>query len=158
MIKKIDWTALVFAVLIPLGVGFLSALLSGNQSASFALVDKPPLSPPGQAFPIVWTILFVLMGIGSYLIYRADVPSNQKTTALTLYGIQLIVNFFWSIIFFGFEAYLFAFFWLILLWVLIILTIRAFAPISRTAALLLLPYLLWVTFAGYLNYGIYLLN
>ena len=107
------------------------------------------------AFPIVWTILYVLMGIASYLVYTSNLPDR---TALTVYAIQLIFNFMWSIFFFNMQWYLFAFFWLILLWLLILYTIRLFYQISRPAGYLMIPYLLWVTFAGYLNYAIYLMN
>ncbi|MBR5156063.1 MAG: tryptophan-rich sensory protein [Clostridia bacterium] len=155
---KINWKALIKAVLIPLAVGGLSAALTSGSMEMFGTLVKPPLSPPGWLFPVVWTILYTLMGIASYQVYTADAPKEQKARALFVYGVQLVVNFFWSIIFFNMQAYLFAFYWLALLWVLIILTIVAFRQISPTAAILLIPYLLWVTFAGYLNYFIYLLN
>ncbi len=158
MSKKINWSALIVSIPIPLAVGAVSAAISSSGMSTFQQIDKPPLSPPGWLFPVVWTILYTLMGIGSYLVYTSKTPAGQKARALTVYGIQLAVNFFWSIIFFKLQTYLFAFLWLVLLWILIILTISAFAPISKTAAWLLVPYLLWVTFAGYLNYSIYLLN
>ncbi len=156
--KKINWTALILAILIPLAVGALSAGITAGSMAMFEQLDKPPLAPPGWLFPVVWTVLFVFMGISSYLICAADAPDEQKLRALRIYAVQLAVNFFWSIIFFNLRAYLVAFWWLILLWGLIIWTISAFGKISKPAAWLLVPYLLWVTFAGYLNYGIYLLN
>jgi tryptophan-rich sensory protein len=143
--------------LIPLAVGGLSAWLTRNSMESFDNLTKPPLSPPGWLFPIVWSILFVLMGIASYLVLVSDKPARSKT-ALTVYGIQLAFNFFWSIIFFNFEMYLFAFIWLMILWLLIILTTVLFWRIDKRAGYLMLPYLVWVTFAAYLNFGIYLLN
>lgn len=149
---------IILFIIIPLAVGALSALLATRGMMEFASVAKPPLSPPGWLFPVVWTVLFVLMGIASYIVYVQDVPQEQKNTALLLYGIQLAVNFLWSIIFFNLHAYLFAFLWLILLWILIIATTIAFRRISKTAGFIMLPYILWVTFAGYLNLGIYLLN
>lgn len=152
---KIRWKKLIVCLVVPLAVGGLSAFLTGNAMASFDSVVKPPLSPPGWLFPVVWTILYLLMGFASYLVSTADKASDS---ALTLYGLQLFVNFFWSIVFFRFENYFFAFLWLILLWILILLTILRFRQISKTAAYLLLPYLLWVSFAGYLNFGIWLLN
>ncbi len=158
MTKKINWTALIISILIPLAVGGVSAALSGSQNAMFEAINKPPLSPPGWLFPVVWTVLYALMGISSYLVYTSDAKPQEKSKALWTYGIQLAVNFFWSIIFFKYQAFLFAFYWLILLWLLIILTILRFSKILKTAAWLLVPYLIWVTFAGYLNYGIYLLN
>lgn len=153
---KIQWKRLLVYLAIPLGVGALAGILTKDSMMQFSLLNKPPLSPPGWLFPVVWTVLFLLMGYASYLVSRSD--SVQKRPALILYAIQLIVNFFWSIFFFNFEWYLFSFFWLVLLWVLILLTIRAFRRISPTAAILLIPYLLWVTFAGYLNLAIWLLN
>ena len=117
--------------------------------------NKPPLSPPGWLFPVVWTILYILMGIASYLVLTSGKP-NQ--TALTIYGVQLFFNFFWSILFFNMQSYLFAFIWLVILWLLIFATSILFHQISKLSGYLILPYLLWVTFAGYWNFSIYLLN
>lgn len=155
---KINWKQLIIAVLIPLAVGGLSALLSGGGMEGFQALNQPPLSPPGWLFPVVWTVLYVLMGIASYLIYTSDAPKSDKFLALGLYAFQLFFNFFWSIIFFSLEKYLFAFIWLIVLWMLIIMTTVVFRTISKPAARLMIPYILWVTFAGYLNLAIYLLN
>ena len=155
---KIKWKQLIVAVLIPLAVGGLSALISGGGMEAFQSLNQPPLSPPGWLFPVVWTILYALMGIASYLIYTSDAPKSDKVLALGLYGFQLFFNFFWSIIFFNLEKYLFAFIWLIVLWMLIIMTTVVFRTISKPAARLMIPYILWVTFAGYLNLAIYLLN
>lgn len=149
---------LIIAIAIPLIVGGLSALISGGGMETFEQINKPPLSPPGFLFPIVWTILYILMGISSYLVYTSDSDQTTISEALKVYGLQLAVNFFWSIFFFNFGWYLFSFIWLLLLWVLIILMIVKFLPISKTAAYLQLPYLLWVTFAGYLTLGVYFLN
>ncbi len=154
---RIEWRKLIISILIPLFVGGLSALITKDSMAQFDTINKPPLSPPGWLFPVVWTILFILMGIASYLVWTAGKPYRAKT-ALTVYGIQLAFNFFWSIIFFNLNAYLFAFVWLIVLWLLIILTAFLFYRISKPAGFLLIPYILWVTFAGYLNFAIFLLN
>lgn len=151
------WT-LVKCIAIPLAVGAASAFLSSGGMRTFANLNKPPLSPPGWLFPVVWTILYVLMGIASYLVYTSNAEEEQVAKALTVYGYQLVVNFLWSIFFFDFGWYLFSFFWLILLWILIFWTIRLFGSISKMAAYLLIPYLVWVTFAGYLNLGIWWLN
>ncbi|MBE5867885.1 MAG: tryptophan-rich sensory protein [Lachnospiraceae bacterium] len=148
----------LIAVAIPLITGAVSAFITRGSMETFGRLNKPPLSPPGFLFPIVWTILFILMGIASYLVYTSDQSQEAIKEALIVYGAQLAVNFFWSIFFFNLEWYLFAFFWLLLLWVLILYTIILFYRISKPAAYLLIPYLLWVTFAGYLNLGIYLLN
>ena len=148
-------SALIIFILIPLAAGSLSALLSGNSAAYLAL-NKPPLSPPSFLFPIVWTILYILMGISSYIIYESETPEKNK--ALRLYFIQLFFNFLWSIFFFGFSMYLFAFLWLIVLIILIALMIYQFHKISPVAAYLQIPYLIWCLFAAYLNFMIYQLN
>ncbi len=152
---KIQWKKLISCLVIPLAVGGLSALLTRNGMEAFSAVNKPTLTPPDWLFPVAWTILYILMGLASYLVLMSE-TSNR--IALTVYGIQLAFNFFWSIIFFNLKLYLFAFLWLILLWLLIAATMILFRPISKPACYLMLPYLLWVTFAGYLNYFIYLLN
>ncbi|MBD5478052.1 MAG: tryptophan-rich sensory protein [Lachnospiraceae bacterium] len=152
---KIQWKNLITCIAIPLAVGSLSALLTRNSMETFNTIAKPGLAPPGWLFPVVWTILYVLMGIASYLVLTSGKPNDK---ALTTYGIQLIFNFFWSLIFFNLELYLFAFVWLVLLWLLILKTTLLFYQISKPAGYLMVPYLLWVTFAGYLNLSIYLLN
>lgn len=152
---KIEWKKLLVCIAIPLFVGGISALLTRGNMQIFSTLNKPPLSPPGWLFSIVWTLLYILMGIASYLVLISKKPN---TNALTVYSIQLIFNFFWSIIFFNLNLYLFAFVWLILLWILILKTTILFYQISKSAGYLMIPYLLWVTFAGYLNLGIYLLN
>ena len=154
---KINWKKLLICIAIPLLVGGLAALLTQNSMETFESVNKPPLSPPGWLFPVVWTVLYVLMGIASYLVLESGKPARSKT-ALTVYGVQLFFNFFWSIIFFNLEAYLLAFVWLVILFVLILLTAFLFYRITKPAGYLLIPYILWVAFAGYLNLFIYLLN
>ena len=156
--KKINWKTLIFCIVIPLLVGAISGFISMNGMKEFASINKPPLSPPGFLFPIVWTILYILMGISSYLVLTSDASQNDKRNALIIYGIQLFFNFFWSIFFFNFELYFFSFFWLLALWILIILNIIRFNKISKAASYLLIPYLLWVTFAAYLNLAIAILN
>lgn len=150
--NRIQWKPLIVSLLISLGAGALGSILSGNNMEQYMQMYKPPLSPPGFIFPIVWTILFILMGIAAYLIYIS--PSEDKKTALTVYLIQLAANVLWSVIFFRFDAYLLAFAWLVFLWYLIFVTIKQFYPINKIAAYLMLPYLAWVTFAGYLNLAI----
>lgn len=125
---------------------------------TFQSLNQPPLSPPGWLFPVVWTILFLCMGIASYLVYTSDAPKEQIRRSLIVYGVQLGFNFFWSILFFIFGLYLVSFFWLVLLWAMILVTLILFYRISKAAGYLLIPYLLWVTFAGYLNLAIYFLN
>ncbi len=153
--KNEDRTTLTIFILIPLAVGSLSALFSGNMSI-YSTLNRPALSPPAVLFPIIWTLLYILMGISSYLIYRSN--SASKTDTLTVYAIQLFFNFCWSIVFFRFSWYLFSFFWLLALIALIVLMIYRFFLISKTAAYLQIPYLLWCIFAAYLNFMIYLIN
>jgi len=155
---RIDVKKLLICIAIPLLVGIVSGLISRSGMETFNQITKPPLSPPAILFPIVWSILYTLMGIASYLIVVSDADKTLKDNALTSYGLQLIVNFFWSIFFFNFGWYLFSFLWLVLLWVLILNCIFLFYGINKTAAYLMIPYLLWVTFAGYLNLAIYFLN
>jgi tryptophan-rich sensory protein len=157
-LSKIDKKLLALCIVLPLLVGTISALLTRESMMLFAGVKKPPLSPPGWLFPIVWTILYTLMGIASYLMLTGEATKEEKGKALNVYLYQLLVNFLWSTWFFNFQWYLFAFFWLVLLWVMILVTTVRFYRISKPAGYLLIPYLLWVTFAGYLNLGIALLN
>ena len=139
-------------------VGALSGFLSREGTQLYArTINKPPLSPPGFLFPIVWTVLFVLMGIGAARIAAAP-ESRERSRALNVFVIQLIVNFFWSLIFFNAQAFGFAFLWLVLLWLLIVAMIYLFSGVDVLSALLQIPYLLWVTFAGYLNYAVWQLN
>jgi len=145
-------------IFIPLAVGGLSALITKDSMQIFGSLNQPPLSPPGWLFPIVWTILYVLMGIAAYLVTKSASQQAQKKCALWVYSIQLIFNFFWTIIFFNMQQYLLAFFWLIALILLIILTLKNFVKINKIAAYLLIPYLLWCCFAAYLNFGIVILN
>ena len=155
---RMKWKTLAIALVIPLAVGGLSALVTRREMEAFSQLNQPPLSPPSWLFPVVWTILFLLMGLASYLVLTGNAPDGVTRRALTVYGVQLGVNFFWSILFFNLKWYLFSFFWLVLLWGLILVTTILFFPIRRPAGWLLVPYLLWTTFAGYLNFGIYLLN
>lgn len=152
---RIKRKTLIFCIAVPLAVGALSALLTRNGMQTFASLNKPKLAPPGWLFPAAWTILYILMGIASYPVVTSRKPNGA---ALITYGLQLIFNFFWSIIFFNLNLYLFAFIWLVILWILILKTAVKFYQISEPAGLLMIPYLLWVTFAGYLNLSIYLLN
>ena len=155
---KINVRQLITSIVLPLAVGAIAGLLTRNAMMEFAVLNKPPLSPPAWLFPAVWTILYILMGISAYLVKTSDATPEEKSSALTLYYYQLIVNFLWPVFFFHFQWYLFSFLWLLLLWVLVIRMIRQFDSISKIAAYLNLPYLLWLTFAAYLNFGIWWLN
>ena len=149
---------LFICVAIPLMVGTLAGILTRNSMEVFSLVDKPPLAPPAWLFPVVWTLLYIVMGVSSYLILTSDAEFEEIAEALRIYVYQLVVNFLWPTFFFNFRWYLFSFFWLLLLWVLVFVMIRRFYIISKPAALLNIPYLIWLTFAGYLNFGIWWLN
>ena len=143
---------------IALAVGGLSALLSMNGMDMYAdNLLKPPLSPPAWLFPVAWTILYVLMGIGAARIWLLP-DSQERSRGLNLYVIQLIVNFFWSLIFFNAQAYGFAVFWLFLLWGLVFLMILQWRKIDPIAAWMQIPYLIWLTFAAYLSIGVWILN
>ena len=155
---KTEKGTLIKSIAIPLLVGVVAGLLSRSGMEVFEMVNKPPLSPPAFLFPIVWTILYILMGISAYLIIKSDANLEEKTKALKIYIYQLIVNFLWPIFFFNLKWYFFSFLWILLLWVLIIVMIREFSRISKTAGYLLVPYLLWVTFATYLTFAIWVLN
>ncbi|MBR3995921.1 MAG: tryptophan-rich sensory protein [Clostridia bacterium] len=149
----------VVSILIALAIGGLSALLTMDSMDIYSEIVTPPLAPPGFLFPIVWTILFILMGISAAMIYTSDNGTAQeKSTALRIYAASLAVNFLWSIIFFNFRAYLTAFAVLLLLLMLVIKTIFEYKKIEPVAAYLQIPYALWVTFAGYLNFAIWILN
>ena len=121
-------------------------------------------SPPAWLFPVVWTLLFAMMGIASYIIImsggRGGFPERnaEVRSAIILYGLQLAVNFCWPLLFFNMKMYLAAFMWLLLLWLMIVTMFFSFYRLSKTAGYLVVPYVLWVTFAGYLNLGIYFLN
>lgn len=150
--------AVAVSILIPLAVGGLSALLTRDGMRLFALMRKPPLAPPAWVFPAAWTALYIMMGIASYLVYASGASRVRRERALTFYALQLGMNFFWSIIFFSLEMYLTAFIWLVGMWMLILICTVLFWHIDRRAGRLMLPYLAWVAFAGYLNMGIFLLN
>ena len=152
-----DKWKLAKAIAIPVIGGAVTGLLTSGGMRGFDMVNQPPLSPPGWLFPIVWTILYTLMGISSYLIYENS-TGEKRRQALFIYAAQLIVNLLWPFFFFVLDWYLFSFVWLIGLWVLIFQMIREFSEISKIAAYINIPYLLWVTFAGYLNLGIWWLN
>lgn len=158
--KRHDIKHIIIAILIPITIGLISAILTKNGTNAFKTLNKPTLSPPAIVFPIAWTILYILMGIASYFLYKNEdyLTSNNRRKALILYAIQLFFNFFWSIIFFNLKAYYFAFFWLLIMWILILLLLINSEKVDKKAFYLLLPYMIWTTFAGYLNIMIAILN
>ena len=149
----------VISILIALLVGGLSAFLTKDNMDIYKDITRPFLSPPMKLFPIVWSVLFVLMGISSAIIYINNETNPEiASSALKLYGVQLVFNFLWPIAFFNFQAFLFSFIWIMVLWILIIAMIVQFNKINKTAGYLQIPYLIWTTFAAYLNLMIYILN
>ena len=155
--KKIP--TFIIAIAIPLAVGAISALLTRGNMDIYSEVATPPLAPPPIVFPIVWTALYILMGISSGMIYeRREISLDVARHGIFYYALSLIFNFFWSIIFFNMRAFLFAFIWLIILLWLVIKTFCEYKKLSLPAALLQLPYIVWLVIAGYLNIGIVLLN
>lgn len=152
------WKPYVIGAAIALAVGGASGLLSmAGMKIYNAEAVKPPLSPPGWLFPVVWTVLYTLMGVGSAMIWN-NKPSRARSAGLNLYVAQLIVNFFWSLLFFNAQAYGLAAVWLVGLWILVLLMILAFRKVSSKAAWLQIPYLIWLTFAAYLNFAVWTLN
>lgn len=151
---KINFKKLFTIIILTILIGsFFSFFTNTDIYSEF---NKPTLSPPGIVFPIVWTILYTLMGVSLYIVLESN--NYNKDSALTIYIIQLIVNSFWTLIFFGLNNFLLAAFWIILLIILVITMIIIFYRINKLAGLLQIPYLLWLCFALYLNVMIYLLN
>lgn len=145
-----------FFILTALLTGILSSVFSGGMREMYGMLQKPPLSPPSWIFPAVWSVLYVFMGISAANIYIIGGKRAEK--ALTVYFVQLFLNFFWSILFFGFGAYFLAFLWLCLLFAAVWYMIYLFYKINPRAAFLQVPYLLWLAFAGYLNFMFFILN
>lgn len=159
LIHNIDFKKLAASCAISLGTGVLSALISMPGMGNFDKAEHPPLTPPSWLFPIVWTILFLLMGISAYMIYINKYASqDDKKQALWFYAAQLAVNFFWPVLFFNFSAYLLAFVWIVLLLVLVILTVKKFYAINPLAGALQIPYVIWTAFATYLTFGVFVMN
>ena len=158
MILKFNLKRFLISLAIPLVVGGLSALITSGDMDLYSRIVRPPLSPPSIVFPIVWTILYTLMGVSLYLIWNNSDSYSDKTTAFVLFAVQLFLNFIWSPIFFSAQQYLVAFIILVLLWITVFLMIISFYRISKVAGILQIPYLIWLTFAGYLNFAIMILN
>ena len=149
----------IWSVVLTLAVGALSAFVTMGNMDIYENINKPSIAPPGFLFPIVWTILFTLMGISfANVLVRGREIHCETSSCKAIYVLQLFANFLWSVIFFNFRAFLFSFVWLVFLWVLILIMIKCFYGISRASAYMNIPYFLWVTFAGVLNFMIYTLN
>jgi len=148
---------IIIVILIPLGIGLLSFLLTKNGINYYTnYLNKPSFAPPKVLFPIVWTILYILMGLSSYYIYES--MSEHKECCLKLYSLNLIINFLWTIIFFNLQARLFAFIFIILLDFVVGFMIYCFYGISKKSAYLNIPYFIWILFASILNFSVYMLN
>ncbi len=161
MLKKIKKYILPYSVgiAIPLAVGTLSAFITMGNMDIYSIINMPPLAPPSWLFPIAWTILYVLMGISSTMVYLSrDIAPEEAKKGLYAYAVSLVLNFGWSIIFFNAGAFLFAFIWLCVMLYYIIRTVLFYKKVDKWSAYLQIPYVLWVAFAGYLNFAIFLLN
>ncbi len=153
-----NWVKLVVSVLFTVGIGSLGGIFTISEIPGwYAGLQKPSFNPPNWLFGPVWTILYLLMGISFYLIWKQPV-STLRNVGLTLFVIQFILNFFWSILFFNQHLIATAFLEMVFMWIFILLTIIWFAKLSPTAAWLLVPYLCWVSFATVLTAAIWKLN
>lgn len=158
MMKAHAWKRYALWIVFTEAVGGLSGWLTRDGMQIYkAEMVKPPLSPPGVVFPIVWTALFALMGIGAARVSLAP-DSPARSRGLRLFFVQLALNFFWSVIFFNLQNFGLAFVWLAVLWVMILWMTLSFRKADAPAAWLQIPYLFWVAFAGYLNLGVWMLN
>ena len=158
MVFKFNLKRFLISIAIPLLVGGLSAIITRGDMDLYSQIKNPPLSPPGWLFPVAWSILYTLMGISLYLVWNSNARYIAKRNAYIFFGVQLFLNFIWSPIFFVGRQFLLAFIVLILMWLFTFGMIVSFYRISKLAGLLQIPYILWLTFAGYLNFAIYLLN
>ena len=158
MILKFNFKRLLVSAIIPLLVGGASALVTRDDMDLYSMINVPPLAPPRWIFPIMWTVLYILMGVSLYIVWNSKVYLEEKSGAIKSFGIQLLLNFIWSPIFFNNQWFLVAFIILVVLWIATLKMIIGFYKISKLAGLLQIPYLLWLSFAGYLNLAIYLLN
>ena len=155
--KKINWKMLILYILGALAAGGVGALLGGNMD-TFDEINKPSFTPPAIVFPIVWTILFILMGISSYLVCANNTDKKFKKRACAIYIVQLVVNALWSLFFFRLNWYLFSLAWLVLLLGLVIWMAIKFYKIKPLAGYLQIPYIIWSTFALILTYAINRIN
>ena len=145
-------------IILPLLIGVCATIFTKDMMEEYGNLNRPFLAPPTIIFPIAWTILYVLMGVSSALIYTNESDNRNRVIGLALHGVQLILNFFWSIIFFNLGHYYFAFIWLVILWLVVFSMLMNYKSISKTAFFLNVPYIVWLTFAGYLNLATAILN
>lgn len=158
-IKAIDIIKLVISIGVCLAAGFIGSIFTNASIPTwYTTLEKPSFNPPNWLFTPVWTILYILMGISASLVWRVGLSKPDVRMALIIFIIQLVLNAFWSVAFFGLRSPIVGLIVIIVLWVAILLTILSFARVSITAGILLIPYILWVSFASILNATIYVLN
>lgn len=158
-IEARELPSIVLSILVCQAAGVLGAIFTSTSvSTWYTWLIKPEFTPPGSVISAVWIILFTLMGISLFLVWREGLNRPEVRNALYIFAVQLIVNILWSGAFFGLRSPMAGMIVIAVLWALILITIIRFWPISRTAALLLVPYILWVSFAAFLNYSIWRLN
>ena len=158
MVLKFNLKRFLISIVIPLVVGGFSAIITRGNMDIYSSITRPVLSPPGWLFPVVWSVLYFLMGVSLYIVWNIRNKENEKRYAFIFFAIQLFLNFIWSPIFFNEQRFFLSFVVLVFLWFFTFLMIVSFYKISKLAGFLQIPYLLWLTFAGYLNFAIYLLN
>lgn len=152
---KINWKKLILIIIITFVIGSFFSIFTMNNMDTFKELSKP-INVPAIVFPIVWSVLYLLMSISCYIIIESN--NREKDKAVIWYAIQLVINSLWSLIFFGFGTYLLSFIWIILLLIAVMIMLLKFYNINKVSAYINIPYLLWILFAGYLNLGIYFLN
>lgn len=158
MFKTFNLKKFLISIAIPIAVGLLAGFITKDAVDTYTIIEQPPLSPPSSVFPIVWTILYFMMGLALYGIANSRVPQEQKSFAYTIFGLQLLFNFIWPILFFNFGLYTFSAIWLGIMIVLIALCTYVFWKINKLSGYFMIPYLLWCIFALYLNIGVSILN
>lgn len=154
--KNIDFKKLFKYIFITLLIGGVPSIFVYGNIDNYKLLNKPPLSPPSVVFPIVWTIIYILLGISIYRVMNTE--SNKKSEAKLIYFIQLAANALWTPIFFGLNEYFLAFLWIIMLILLVVTMLITFFKIDKISFYLNIPYIIWLLFASYLNFGIFVLN
>ena len=147
------------SILIVWVIGILGSIATATSVKTWYLtINKPAFNPPGSLFGPVWSVLYTLMGIALYLIWKSPADNKYRKTALIFFAIQLVLNGTWSLLFFGMQNPLLAFIDIVILWIFIVLSIVYFYKISKAAAFLLLPYIAWTSFAAVLNFFLWRLN
>lgn len=157
--SNVNWKQLIISIIVCQIPGILGGFITVSSIPTwYAYLEKPALVPPNWSFSIVWTLLYLLMGIAFYIVWQKGWSVSQVKTAMSIFIVQLFFNFLWSYLFFGLQSPQLGLAGITLLWILIVVNIIQFYRISRPAGLLLIPYILWVSFAAYLNYEIMILN